>query len=103
MDKLGLKAPQTLNDVENIIQQFIQKDTGGNGKGKTIGLAASSNVGGSYGSEYMLDSVFALYGAYPKQWIKSSTWNITYGSVASEMETALQKLADMYQKGEIDK
>lgn len=103
MDKLGLKSPQTLDDVENIIQQFIQKDPGGNGKGKTIGLAASANVGGSYGSEYMLDSIFALYGAYPKQWIKNTAGNITYGSVAPEMKSALQKLADMYQKGEIDK
>ncbi|GJM75796.1 hypothetical protein HMSSN036_80120 [Paenibacillus macerans] len=36
MDKLGLKEPKTLEDVENIITQFIEKDPGGNGPGKRL-------------------------------------------------------------------
>lgn len=102
MDKLGLQAPKTLDDVENILQQFIQKDPGGNGAGKTVGLTASPDVAGTYGTENMLDSIFSLYGAYPKQWMKNSSGNAYYGSVAPEMKPALEKLASMYQKGEID-
>lgn len=103
MDKLGLSDPKTLDDVENIIQQFIDKDPGGNGEGKTIGLVATSDVCGAYGREYSLDPIFGLYGAYPKHWIKGSSGEVIYGSTAPEMKPALAKLAEMYKKGLLDK
>ena len=71
MDKLGLEAPRTLSDAEEIIRQFIEKDPGNNGVGSTVGLVADTSLCGGcgYSSEYTLDIIFAAYGAFPKQWI----------------------------------
>ncbi|CAM4472416.1 MAG: extracellular solute-binding protein [Paenibacillus macerans] len=104
MDKLGLKEPKTLEDVENIITQFIEKDPGGNGPGKTVGLVVDNeNVAGISGGQYSLNNIFSLYGAYPKQWIDDGSGNAVYGSIQPEMKPALTKIADMYKKGLIDR
>ena len=39
MDKLGLQAPKTLADFENIMDAFVNKDPDGNCKKDTLGLA----------------------------------------------------------------
>lgn len=39
MDKLGLQAPKTLADFDNIMDAFVNKDPDGNGKKDTLGLA----------------------------------------------------------------
>ena len=44
MDKLGLEAPRTLSDAEEIIRQFIEKDPGNNGVGSTVGLVADTSL-----------------------------------------------------------
>lgn len=101
MDKLGLKAPKTMDDVENILNEFVTKDPGGNGKGKTIGLVASPTIGGAYASLYQMDNVLALYNAFPNQWIKEDG-KVVYGSTTANMKKGLQKVADLYKKGLID-
>lgn len=104
MDKLGLQEPKSLEDVENIIAQFIEKDPGGNGSGKTVGLVVDNeNVAGVSGGQYSLNNIFALHGAYPKQWMDDGNGNAVYGSIQPEMKPALTKLADMYKKGLIDR
>ena len=35
-------------------------------------------------SEYLLDLIFASYGAYPKQWITGDDGEVVYGSVTDE-------------------
>ncbi|MEK4063302.1 MULTISPECIES: extracellular solute-binding protein [unclassified Paenibacillus] len=103
MDKLGLSEPKTMDDVENIITQFVEKDPGGNGAGKTVGLVVDNeNVAGISGGQYELNNIFALYGAFPKQWIKDGSGKAAYGSVQPEMKPALAKLADLYNKKLID-
>lgn len=104
MDKLGLKDPKTMADVEKIISQFVQKNPGGNGAGKTVGLVVDNeNVAGISGGQYSLNNIFSLYGAYPKQWMDDGKGNAVYGSVQPEMKPALTKIADMYKKGLIDR
>lgn len=104
MDQLGLKEPKTMDDVENIVTQFIEKDPGKNGPGKTVGLVVDNeNVAGISGGQYSLNNIFALYGAFPKQWIDDGSGKAVYGSVQPEMKPALAKLADMYKKGLIDR
>ena len=102
MDKLGLKAPKTMDDVENILNEFVTKDPGGNGQGKTIGLALSSNIGGVYGGLYQADNILSSYNAFPDQWIKENG-KVVYGSTTSNMKKGLAKIADLYKKGLIDK
>ncbi|HEX2985723.1 MAG TPA: ABC transporter substrate-binding protein [Caproiciproducens sp.] len=104
MDKLKLSAPKTLSDIENILTQFVQKDPGGNGPGKTIGLALSNNFFcGTYAGGYQSNNIFTNFGAYPEQWIKGKDGKAVYGSVQPEMKQGLQLLADWYKKGLIDK
>ncbi|MEC0089454.1 type 2 periplasmic-binding domain-containing protein [Paenibacillus macquariensis] len=104
MDKLGLEDPKSMQDVEHIIAQFVEKDPGGNGAGKTIGLVVDNeNVAGVSGGQYSLNNIFSLYGAYPKQWIDNGSGQAVYGSVQPEMKPAITKIADMYKKGLIDR
>ncbi|WP_152392057.1 extracellular solute-binding protein [Paenibacillus guangzhouensis] len=104
MDKLGLQEPKTLADVEHIVSEFVAKDPGGNGAGKTVGLVVDNeNVAGISGGQYSFNNIFALYGAYPKQWMDDGKGNAVYGSIQPAMKPALTKLSEMYKKGLIDR
>lgn len=104
MDKLKLSAPKTISDIENILTQFVQKDPGGNGAGKTVGLVLTNNYFcGSYAGGYQSNNIFTNFGAYPKQWVKGKDGKAVYGSVQPEMKQGLQVLASWYKKGLIDK
>lgn len=104
MDKLGLDAPETVEDVENIVHEFVQKDPGGNGKGETVGLVCDDELTGGcgYSYEYQNDIIFASFGAFPKQWIYNKDGEVVYGSVQDEAKAALGKLRQMYQQGTLD-
>ncbi|WP_438349799.1 ABC transporter substrate-binding protein [Paenibacillus sp. FA6] len=100
-DKLGLAEPKTVADVEKILTEFVQKDPGGNGKGKTIGLTLAKTVGGLYGSLFQGDNIFATYNSFPRQWIEQDG-KVVYGSITDETKQGLGLLADWYKKGLID-
>ena len=99
MDELGLSEPETLEDVEYIISKFLEADS------KRVGLVTTDSLCGEsgYGSQYLLEAVFASYGAYPKQWLQSEDGTVYYGSVQPEAKEALAHLQEMYSKGIIDK
>ena len=103
MDKLGLEPPKTLEDIEYILQEFKDKDPGGNGPGKTEGLIVAPEVAGQSGGSYQVNNIFAYFGAYPYQWLDDGTGKAIYGSIQPEMKEALTVLADWYKKGLIDK
>lgn len=104
MDALGLSAPRTLSDVEEIIRQFKEKDPGHNGAGNTVGLVCDTSLCGGcgYSSEYTLDIIFAVYGAFPKQWIYDEDGNVVYGSVQPEAKEALAHIHELYKEGILD-
>ena len=105
MDALGLSAPRTLSDVEEIIRQFKEKDPGHNGAGNTVGLVCDTSLCGGcgYSSEYTLDIIFAAYGAFPKQWIYDEDGNVVYGSVQPEAKEALaHHIHELYKEGILD-
>ena len=104
MDALGLSAPRTLSDVEEIIRQFKEKDPGHNGEGNTVGLVCDTSLCGGcgYSSEYTLDIIFAAYGAFPKQWIYDGDGNVVYGSVQPEAKEALAHIHELYKEGILD-
>ena len=104
MDALGLSAPRTLSDVEEIIRQFKEKDPGHNGAGNTVGLVCDTSLCGGcgYSSEYTLDIIFAAYGAFPKQWIFDEDGNVVYGSVQPEAKEALAHIHELYKEGILD-
>lgn len=109
MDKLGLSEPHTIDDVVNIVKHFISDDPGNNGtdesgKSNTVGLAVDTDVTGEcgYSSEFLLDIIFACFGAYPKQWIMDDDGEIVYGSVTEEAKEALSYISGLYSQGVID-
>ena len=109
MDKLGLSEPHTIDDVVNIVKSFISEDPGNNGvdasgKPNTVGLAVDTDVTGEcgYSSEFLLDIIFACFGAYPKQWIMNDDGEIVYGSVTDEAKEALSYISSLYNQGIID-
>lgn len=103
MDKLNLDTPKTLDDVENIVSQFISHNMSGSDDG-TIGIACDTNITGEsgYSSEYCTDIIFANFGAFPKQWIKNADGEIVYGSVEPEAKNALSHLNKLYTEGILD-
>ena len=103
MDKLGLDDPKTLEDVLDIVREFIKKDPGENGPGNTVGLVCDEELTGDtgYAYEYQLDMIFTSFGAYPKQWIEKDG-EAVYGSVQPEAREALIKIHELYEEGVID-
>lgn len=113
LDKLGLEVPRTMDDIEAVAKAFVEKDPGGNGPGKTIGIGGpntnSGPLAGLYADflnptsgQFGFDPVFFSYNAYPGFWVKDADGKAAYGSILPETKTALARLADLYKKGLID-
>jgi ABC-type sugar transport system, periplasmic component len=103
LDKLKLQPPETLDDIVAIAKAFIAKDPDENGKSDTIGIPVDAKVAGVYNAFNGLDTIFSLYNAFPRQWVKDQSGNVIYGSVAPEMKTALAKIQELYKEGILDK
>jgi putative aldouronate transport system substrate-binding protein len=110
LDKLGLKPPKTLAELEAVAKAFVDKDPGGNGPGNTVGIAGPQNGGKLYctfvestSNAFGFDPVFGAYHSYPAFWLKGADGKAVYGSILPETKAALAKLADWYAKGLIDK
>ncbi len=56
MDKCGLEEPKTMEDIYNILEQFLVQDPGGNGEGKTVGLVIDPEIAGDSGGSYMANN-----------------------------------------------
>lgn len=105
MDQLGLKEPETIADVEEIVRAFIREDPGGNGEGNTVGLVCHSDLTGEngYNYEFQLDPIFSFYDAYPKQWMLDDEGNAAYGSVQPQAREALAHINELYEEGVLDR
>ncbi len=96
MDELNLSAPETLDDILEMVQIFQEK------KG-AIGLLGSANLVNMAGNSiYGFDTIFSSFDAYPQMWYKNEQGEVVYGSTQPEVKEALAKLSEMYQKGLID-
>jgi putative aldouronate transport system substrate-binding protein len=109
MDKLGLPAPKSMEDLRNIAKAFVERDPGGNGPGRTIGVSGPENGGFMYSTFltsgtniYGFEPLFSAFGSYPGWWIKDSAGKAAYGSVLPETRAALEELAGWYREGLID-
>ncbi len=100
LKKLNLQAPKTMEDVLKIAEAFTTRDPDGNGKNDTFGLPITKDLySGCMGTE----GFFAGYHAYPNLWVEDSDGKLAWGSTLPETKVALQKLADMYKAGQLDK
>mgnify|MGYP002171174023 FL=1 len=99
LEKAGLEAPKTLEDVEKTARKFIDMKLGGD---NTIGLTTTSKLYEGYNSSWGLDSVFSVFGAYPGSWLEIDG-KASYGSVQPEMKEALETLRKWDAEGILDK
>src|SRR6185436_7991830 len=62
LDKLGLKAPTTLDEFFEVAEAFTEKDPDGNGQNDTFGFGAYISAGG--GNPTLGVQFDFIYGAY---------------------------------------
>lgn len=93
--------PSTYDDLVNLANEFIEKDPGGNGAGKTIGMEfdCELNLGGAYNTPLAPDPLFNSFNSFTGSWYYDNYNNLQYGSVAPETKTALTALSGLYQQG----
>lgn len=94
LDRLGLKAPVTLDDYYQVIRAFTLDDPDGNGKNDTIGLILTEDLGRSA-------PFFGAFGTQLDSWIKRDG-QLVYGSVVPEAKEALAYLAKLYKEKLLD-
>ncbi len=100
LDKLGLQVPETLDEINTVAKTFIEKDPGGTGN--PVGLPIHEEVVGVYNEIWGIYTIFSLFNSYPGQWIEKDG-KAVYGSTLDTMKPAMEKLAQMYKEGIIDK
>jgi len=86
MRESGLGEPQSFDDLEKIMDFFMQN------KSASYGMGLQSN----------LDEFFwaaSAFGALPGIWIEGPNGSLVYGSVQPEIKDALAKFADWYRRG----
>ncbi|MGG4142340.1 extracellular solute-binding protein [Paenibacillus algorifonticola] len=99
---VGLKAPTTLDELEKVMDAFVNLDPDKNGKKDTTALSVGFKVNLN---TWMSDSgwIFGMFGAMPNQWNLGADGTLVYGSIQPEMKPALAKMQDWMAKGYIDK
>lgn len=95
LDKAGLQAPKSVDDVVNIVKTLNEKGITKSGvlpaRGDGVLLAGLDTAG--------FDWLFSAYNAYPGMWIEGKDGNVVYGSVQPEVKVALAKAQEMYKDG----
>lgn len=101
LDKLGMKAPKTFEELEALLQAIKDKKPGGSDN--VIPLGASLGSGGSSPNPFTswlgeTSWVFGAYGTIPYQWLERDG-KLIHGSTLPAMKDGLAKLRDWYKKG----
>ncbi|MCL6459472.1 MAG: extracellular solute-binding protein, partial [Gorillibacterium sp.] len=102
LDKLKLKAPTTVAELEAVAKAFIEQDPDGNSKPDTIGFTTIPSLTG-WNTTHSLDPIFGAFNAYKGQFLKDASGDVVYSSTLPEMKTALAEIQKMYKMGIIDK
>ena len=98
MDNLGLEAPETIEDLEKIMDAFVNEDPDGNGENDTIALAAAMRDS-LKPTQATISWLFGAYGTIPEQWNLAEDGSLEYGSVHPGARQALEKLSEWMAKG----
>jgi putative aldouronate transport system substrate-binding protein len=96
LDRLGLKVPTTLQELETVLKAFTENDPDGNGKNDTYGYTGVNWI------DYSLAFVTGAFGVYPGQWYINGAGQLEFGDVAPKYKEALAWIQKWYQAGYID-
>jgi len=103
LEKVGMQGPQNLDDLAAIAKAFIEKDPGGNGAGKTIGMLMSSNPLSTGNLHSLGPVVYNYYGTPANMWVKGEDGTIVNSLNLPSTKNGLAKIAEWYKAGLIDK
>ncbi len=93
LTELGMEIPETVEDLETIIEAY--KKVNPEGIALVLSAGNATNISG-------MQTITDAYGAYPGHWLVNDDNELVYGSIQPEMREALQKLNEWYQKGWLD-
>ena len=100
LEKLGLQAPTNLEELERVMDAFVNGDPDGNGVKDTIAVAAAGkNVKYNYTSWLGLNGVYGALNTYMSVWHKNEDGDIVYGTTTPQMKDALALTKDWIDKG----
>ncbi len=102
LDKLGLSAPETVDDLEALAKAFMEQDPDGDGAADTYGLTGTLQPVMVPSNLHGFDVIFNAYGAFPTLFYRDASGQVVYGSTQPQMKDALARLNAMYQAGLID-
>ena len=101
LDKLKLKAPTTLEELEKVMDAFVNQDPDDNGKKDTYAIDFAMKdafLGVPIGDSSW---IFGLFGAIPERWYPGEDGKLQYGSIQPGIKNALSKLKEWKDKGYI--
>ncbi|MCL6606137.1 MAG: extracellular solute-binding protein [Paenibacillus sp.] len=109
LEKLSLKPPATISELENVLKAFSEQDPNGNGKDDEVGLAVSLKEG----PWSWMGQTDAIAGAFSGQmlstfdiklfWNEAENGNLVYGAVHPDAKKYLATMASWMAKGYIDR
>ena len=105
LDKLGLEAPRTWDEMVKVAEAFVTQDPDGNGKDDTIGILGpgnSNHINDIGDNQFGLDPLFCSFQSYPQYWLRDEDGTVKYGSIQPETRTALEKIQKLYTDKLID-
>ena len=99
LEKLGLQAPTTMEEVIATAKAFSEADFDGNGeKDAIIGIAKDL-----WGQMFSLRGFFNGFESYPGIWVENEKGELVYGSTLPGTKEALKTLSELYSEGLIDR
>ncbi|SFF04286.1 putative aldouronate transport system substrate-binding protein [Paenibacillus algorifonticola] len=109
LEKLSLKPPTTIIELENVLKAFSEQDPNGNGKDDEVGLAVPLKEG----PWNWMGQTDAIAGAFSKQmlstidinmfWNEDENGSLVYGAVHPDAKKYLETMASWMAKGYMDK
>ncbi len=94
LEKLGLKAPTTAEELTRVLQAFVSQDPDGNGRDDTVGLCSTGNL-------WEFCAAFNMFGAQPFwSWYYGEDHTLRYSTVSfvPQIKNALAYLRDLYRQ-----
>ncbi|MCR8632161.1 extracellular solute-binding protein [Paenibacillus radicis (ex Xue et al. 2023)] len=102
LDKLGLKAPETIDEFYEVTKAFATKDPDGNGKQDTVGFSMEISPGGAFGFKGTANYLTASFGLANK-------WKLDNGKLvpmqvqSKELKDFIGFMRKAYAEGVLDK
>jgi putative aldouronate transport system substrate-binding protein len=99
LDKLNLKAPETIDEFYNTAKAFVTQDPDGNGKADTTGFSILVNANGTFGNAAYLQGAFGL----GNEWSLKDGKLVAMQAQREELKGFIGFLRKAYAEGVLDK